>query len=63
MNEVTQLLHQMSNESGDSRKRLYDELVTIVYGDLKRRAVQQIGGNNAAVYNPQSWCTKHTNVF
>jgi RNA polymerase sigma factor (TIGR02999 family) len=42
--EITGLLAKLAHESGDSRKATYDQLVAILYDDLRRRARQQMGG-------------------
>jgi RNA polymerase sigma factor (TIGR02999 family) len=42
----------MSSETGASRKQTFDELVTIVYGDLKRRAQQQMAGERPGSLQP-----------
>jgi RNA polymerase sigma-70 factor (ECF subfamily) len=42
----------MNSETGEPRKRTYDELVTIVYGDLQRRANRQLGGERADSLQP-----------
>lgn len=41
--DVTLLLHRLSTEKGDDRKRTYDELIGMVYEDLRRRAYAQVG--------------------
>ncbi|MBI4903215.1 MAG: sigma-70 family RNA polymerase sigma factor [Acidobacteria bacterium] len=41
--EVTVLLQRLSSEKGDDRKRTYDELIEMVYEDLRRRAYAQVG--------------------
>ena len=40
--DVTQLLRRMAGESGPARKRTYDELVSLVYDELRLRAGRQI---------------------
>lgn len=41
--EVTALLQRLSSETGATRKRTYDELIGLVYEDLRRRAHAQVG--------------------
>lgn len=41
--EVTVLLQRLTSESGAARKRTYDELIGLVYEDLRRRAQAQVG--------------------
>ena len=50
--QVTQLLKRMESEAGDERKRIYDQLVTLVYQDLRRRARQQLIGHRADSLQP-----------
>lgn len=50
--DITRLLERMKSEAGEQRKRTYDELVTVLYGDLKRRARQQLAGERAASFQP-----------
>jgi len=50
--EVTQLLDRMAKEHGEERKRLYDQVVTIVYQDLHRRASQQLGNERSNSMQP-----------
>jgi RNA polymerase sigma-70 factor, ECF subfamily len=42
----------MKSETGETRKHTYDELVTIVYGDLRRRASRQMAGERADSLRP-----------
>jgi RNA polymerase sigma factor (TIGR02999 family) len=41
--EVTVLLQRLTSETGAERKRTYDELIGLVYEDLRRRAQAQVG--------------------
>jgi RNA polymerase sigma factor (TIGR02999 family) len=43
--DITQLLNRMAGETGDERKKSYDELISVVYYDLKRRAAAVLRGN------------------
>jgi RNA polymerase sigma factor (TIGR02999 family) len=52
--DITQLLGKMKSESGEARKQTYDELVSIVYDELRRRARQQLAGERAASLQPTS---------
>lgn len=40
--EITFLLKQLATEVGPARKRIYDELVSLVYEDLRSRARQEL---------------------
>ena len=42
----------MSREHGDERKRIYDQVVTIVYQDLHRRAARQLGSERPNSLQP-----------
>lgn len=50
--EITHLLDRLKSETGESRKRAYDELVTILYGELKRRARKQLAAERAPSFQP-----------
>lgn len=50
--DVTQLLIKMSSERGEERKAIYDQLVTLVYQELRRRARQQLAGERADSLQP-----------
>src|SRR5215510_15153083 len=50
--EITQLLGRMSCESGEARKRTYDELVSLVYQDLRREARLQLNRERADSLQP-----------
>jgi RNA polymerase sigma factor (TIGR02999 family) len=50
--DITRLLHRMGSEIGAARKRTFDELVTIVYGDLRRRAHQQLANERPGSLQP-----------
>lgn len=41
--EVTALLRALTAQSGADRKATYDQLITLVYEDLRRRAYWQVG--------------------
>lgn len=41
--EVTVLLQRLTSETGEKRKQTYDELIGLVYEDLRRRAYSQVG--------------------
>lgn len=41
--EVTVLLQRLGSATGAERKRTYDELIGMVYEDLRRRAYAQVG--------------------
>jgi RNA polymerase sigma factor (TIGR02999 family) len=41
--EITILLAKLAHENGDSRKATYNQLVALLYDDLRRRARHQIG--------------------
>jgi RNA polymerase sigma factor (TIGR02999 family) len=43
--EITQLLNRMASETGDARKKSYDQLISLAYYDLKRRAAAALRGN------------------
>jgi RNA polymerase sigma-70 factor, ECF subfamily len=43
--EITQLLNRMAGETGDARKKSYDQLISLAYYDLKRRAAAALRGN------------------
>jgi len=50
--EITQLLGRMSRESGEVRKRTYDELVSLLYQDLRRGARLQLNRERADSLQP-----------
>src|SRR5579883_2583708 len=41
--EVTALLRSLTAQTGADRKETYDQLITLVYEDLRRRAYWQVG--------------------
>lgn len=41
--EITILLGKLAREHGESRKAIYDHLVSLLYDELRRRARQQMG--------------------
>jgi RNA polymerase sigma factor (TIGR02999 family) len=43
--EITSLLHRMAGESGEARKKSQDQLISLAYHDLKRRAAAALRGN------------------
>src|SRR5882724_2552891 len=43
--EITSLLHRMAGETGDARKKSQDQLISLAYQDLKRRAAAALRGN------------------
>ncbi len=43
--DITLLLNRMAGETGDERKQSYDQLISAVYYDLKRRAAAVLRGN------------------
>ena len=49
---ITLLLNRMSEEEGDGRKRLYDELVTLAYQDLRQCAQLQLRRERADSLQP-----------
>lgn len=50
--EVTRLLRRMSSEQGEARKQTYDEVVQLVYQDLRRRARQQLSKEGTVTVQP-----------
>jgi RNA polymerase sigma-70 factor, ECF subfamily len=50
--EITALLNRMAGESGEARKQTYDQLVMILYQDLRRRARLQVGHQLADSLQP-----------
>ena len=50
--QITRLLARMAGESGESRKVTYDEVVSLVYADLRRRARQHLRGERADSLRP-----------
>ena len=50
--EITRLLRRMSSESGPARKETYDELVALVYDDLRVRARRQLRRERADSLRP-----------
>jgi RNA polymerase sigma-70 factor (ECF subfamily) len=50
--EITLLLRRMSSETGSARKQTYDELVALVYEELRRCARQQLRTERADSLQP-----------
>lgn len=49
---ITQLLQVMADQNGPPRKQTYDELVVLLYDELKRTARQQLRGERADSMQP-----------
>jgi RNA polymerase sigma factor (TIGR02999 family) len=43
--EITKLLNRMAGETGQARKESYDQLISLAYYDLKRRAAATLRGD------------------
>lgn len=50
--EITRLLRRLSSQDGEARKQTYDELVTLVYKDLRRHAKFELMGERADSLQP-----------
>jgi hypothetical protein len=43
--EITEVLRRMAGETGEARKKSYDQLISLSYYDLKRRAAAALRGS------------------
>jgi RNA polymerase sigma factor (TIGR02999 family) len=50
--QITRLLRSMSSQTGAEKKAAYDELVTLLYVELKRYARRQLRGERADSLHP-----------
>ena len=50
--EITVLLQRMASESGAGRRQTYDEVVVLVYDELRRRARRQLRGERGDDLRP-----------
>lgn len=55
---VTQLLHRMDGESGEARRKTFDELVTLVQAELKQLARVRLRGERADSLRPTNLVTE-----
>ena len=50
--DATRLLTRLATDTGDERKHTYDELVALLYDDLRRRARRQLAGERLHSLQP-----------